>query len=51
VLVPVSAHGSASERNCAVAGREVVEHLEKLAAIVVRACHLLAVNLGAARTA
>ena len=74
MLVPVSAHGSASERNCRlgvddlfddgeqvegaareavdarhrhhVAGREVLEHLEKLAPVGVRAGHFLAVNLG-----
>ena len=71
VLVPVSAPGSASDRNCAlapticltmanrskvlrarrsmrashhVAGREALEHFEKLAPVVVRARHLLAVN-------
>ena len=79
VLVPVSAHGSASERNLRlgvhnllhdgekvesaareavnpchrhhVAGVEGVEHFEKLAPVVVRAGHLLAVNLGASRAA
>jgi len=79
VLVPVSAHGSASDRNCAlastiffddgeqvedaageavdarhrhhVAGAEVFEHVEKLAAVAVRARYLLAINLGATRAA
>ncbi len=32
-------------------GARAVEHFEKLAPVVVRARHLLAVNLGAARTA
>ncbi|MGA8758804.1 MAG: helix-turn-helix domain-containing protein [Stellaceae bacterium] len=32
-----------------VAGREGVEHFEKLAPVVVRARHLLTVNLGASR--
>jgi hypothetical protein len=78
-LVPVSAHGSANERNCAfsvhdllddgeqvkgttreavnarhrhhVARREGVQHFEELAAIAVRACDLLAENLGASRAA
>ena len=72
MLVAVSAHGSASDRNCAlashnplddgeevegaarqsvnprhrhhVAGGEVLEHFEELAAVVVRARDLLAVN-------
>jgi len=59
VLVPVSAHGSASDRNCALAsticlrwrtGRrccgpgKVLEHFEKLAPVFVRARDLLAVN-------
>jgi hypothetical protein len=34
-----------------VAGREGVQHFEELAAVAVRARHLLADNLGAARTA
>jgi hypothetical protein len=77
VLVPVSAHGSASDRNCALAstifskmanksnvlrarrsirvtvttspGAKGLEDFEELAPVVVRAGHLLAVNLGATR--
>ena len=76
VLVAVSAHGSASDRNCAlashnplddgeevegaarqsvnprhrhhVAGGEGLQHFEKLPPVVVRARHLLPVNLGGA---
>jgi hypothetical protein len=79
VLVPVSAHGSARERNCAlaaydllddgesvegaarkavdarddnrVAGRNALQHLEKLTSVVVRPGRLLVVNLDAARAA
>jgi hypothetical protein len=75
-LVPVSAHGSASDRTCAlasticltmanrskvlrasrsirvkrhhVAGSKGLQHFEKLAPVVVRAGHLLPVNLGGA---
>jgi hypothetical protein len=34
-----------------LAGRDGVQHFEELAAVVVRACHLLAINLRSACTA